>query len=63
MQPTPFATWLTAQMKARGLSESDLADALKISPATIRNWLSLKRMGPDAVHCQQLAELFGIPLN
>lgn len=61
MQPTPYATWLTSQMETHGLSKFDLAGRLKTGSGTIENWFSQKRIGPDADHCRQLAELFGIP--
>jgi SOS-response transcriptional repressor LexA len=57
-----FADWLTIQMKARGLSQAELARQMTISPSTVNKWL--KGFGtPDTQSCAKLAKALRIPLE
>lgn len=55
-----FSDWLSSQMSSRGMSQSDLARAAKVSNTAISNVLTGTRSaGPE--FCTAIANAFGYP--
>lgn len=57
-----FSKKLIALRHAKGLSQQQLGDALKIAPETINSW-EIGLSTPDLNELSKLADFFGLPLD
>lgn len=57
-----FSKKLIALRHAKGLSQQQLGEALKITPETINSW-EVGTTTPDLTQLSKLADFFGLPLD
>lgn len=60
--PTTFAEWLSSQMEARRLNQSQLATYLGIRSSAVNRWFHHASI-PNTATCQALARVFRLPLE
>ncbi len=58
----PFADWLREQMRARDLSNADLARQVNVGRVTVTSWLR-GRSVPYTETCTRLAAALDVPLD